>query len=105
MSATASQAVLAAWLFASAFLWPHSSGQLLVALLGGALCALLSVGALITRRPDPRSRTLAWWMILGALLLPALDRLSVAHDVIVGVGILAFSRIARASSRLTPHSG
>jgi hypothetical protein len=99
MPALLSLFLLGAWLLVSGFLWPHSEEQLLLAVVGGSIAMLLSLLGLFRREVTGRLRLTAWWLMSGALFLPAVSQLSVANHIIVGLGVLAFSSFARPSSQ------
>jgi hypothetical protein len=100
MAAIISQMALAIWLLASAFMWPHSDGQLMLALVGGLLGVLLSSVALMRGKQGVHIGLLGGWLLFGALSFSEQSRLSCANHVIVGVGMLLLSQIESTSRRL-----
>jgi hypothetical protein len=94
MSALLSETVLGVWLLLSAFLWPHSKGQLLVAVVGGVLCIGYCVRAMLRRHQDVRLAAVAAWVLVGAFVLPAGNRMTVANHALVAGALLALAAIA-----------
>ena len=79
---------LASWLFASAWLLPHSTptawNSLTVAILVAAV-ALVSFAA--PGKPGLRfgNALLAVWLLIAALLMPHVSLATMAHDVVVAM--------------------
>jgi hypothetical protein len=94
MSTLLSETLLATWLFVSAFLWPHSNGQFMVAVVGGGLCTGYSLRSALRRRQDAHLAAVAVWVLVGAFILPAVNRMTVANHAIVAGALLALAGIA-----------
>jgi hypothetical protein len=94
MSTLLSETILATWLFLSAFLWPHSNGQFIVAVVGGGLCTGYALRSALLNRQDGRLAAVAVWVLVGAFILPAVNRMTVANHAIVAGALLALAGIA-----------
>lgn len=74
---------------------------MLLAVAGGLLGIAFSAHALLGGAAPFRTRRLAWWLIVGSIFLPATNRWSVANHLIIGVGLLAFLRVAEIKRELS----
>ena len=95
-------AVLGAWLFLSAFLWPHSEPSFLNTWVVGAL--LTVSGALAVRVPKARAfcGALALWLVVSAFFIPKLTEVTFWHNAAIGLAalILTFKPRRRTSTDL-----
>jgi hypothetical protein len=84
-------AVLGAWLFLSAFLWPHSQPALVNAWVVGAL--LTGAGALAGRSAKARAfcGALALWLVVSAFFIPKLTEFTFWHDAAIGLAALVIT--------------
>lgn len=96
---------LGGWLGASAFGWPHSAEQFLFSLVAGVCIALVGLRLLGNPGPTLAPYLIAVWLVLGVLLLPTLNRITLFNHVIVAAGILAFSHLARSRQGSYPGGG
>jgi len=90
-SSSISLALLGVWLVVSVFLWPHSSGQAALAILGGVLLALLG---LLHLRGWQRSEfmilAVSVWLGVGAIVLPERSPISVFNHLLAAAAALVF---------------
>jgi hypothetical protein len=90
-SSSISLALLGVWLVVSVFLWPHSSGQAALGLLGGLLLALLG---LLHLRGWQRSEfmilAVSVWLGVGAIVLPERSTVSVFNHMLVAGAAIVF---------------
>lgn len=79
--------IIGAWLFISAFIWPHSASQFTNTWLVGALCVLFAAIAL--RFPAFRwaNAALAVWLFISVWTLPSIAEGTVWHNAIVAIVI------------------
>ncbi len=84
-------AALGAWLFISAFVWPHSE----VSRINTAVCGLLVVIFALSALKIPAMRWLntavGVWVVIGAALLPHASVATVWNNVIAGLLVLLVS--------------
>ena len=92
--------LLGAWLFVSAFVWPHSE----ISRINTALCGLLVVVFALTAMRIPPMRWLntavGAWVVMGGALLPHASGNTVWNNVIVGLAVLLVS-----AGWLSPSAG
>lgn len=86
--------ILGVWLFLSAFLWIHSSGQQTNTWLMG----LIAVGAALValyRAPQARyvNSIVGLWLVLSAWLIPTINMATVWNNIIVGVLMFGISLV------------
>ena len=94
MQAAAVNLILGVWLFISAFLWPHSAGQLTNTWVCGLLCAAFAL--ISTRVPNARylNTAVAVWLFISAFALPT-DRIgTVWNNALIAVAIFIVSLVA-----------
>ena len=91
---------LGAWLFISAFLWPHTTPELVNAVLVGA--AIIAVGLLATRVPLVRflNTGLACWLFVSAYVLPAKEWGTPANSGMIALAVFIISLVG--TYRYTP---
>lgn len=83
--------VLGAWLFISAFAWPHSQEQMTNTWIIGALTVVFALAAI--RYPQARfaNSLLAIWLFISAFALPRVSTATVWNNVIVAIAIFIVS--------------
>lgn len=86
---------LGAWLFVSAFLWPHATAEMINAALVGA--AIVVIGSVGTKWPNLRflNAALAVWLFASAYLLPTLAWGTGANSGLVAISVFLVSLIGR----------
>ncbi len=91
---------LGAWLFVSAFLWPHTTAELANAVLVGA--AIIGAGVVGTRMSMIRfvNTALAIWLFASAYVLPAREWGTPANSGMVALAVFIISLLG--SYRRTP---
>lgn len=85
---------LGLWLWLSAFLWPHSRGQVLNAWIVG----MLAVGVALTALDlAPRARyvnvALGVWLIASSVLLPGTNVATMVNHVVAGLCLAALASL------------
>jgi len=88
MTALAVFLALAAWLFASAFLLPHSDATAWNAIITGVLVAAVAlVSFAAPGRPGLRfgNALLAVWLLITAILMPHVSLGTMLHDIFIGM--------------------
>jgi hypothetical protein len=85
--------VLGAWLFISAFLWPHTAAQRTNSWVCGVLCIVFALVA--TTAPWARylNTVLAIWLFISAWALPAISAATVWNNVLVAIAIFVVSLV------------
>lgn len=88
--------VVSAWLFISAFVWPHTMAQRTNTWILGLIGFVISLVALSA---DSRARylntILAIWLFISAFALPSTSGGTVVNNVIVAIVIFIFSLMGR----------
>jgi hypothetical protein len=77
-------AIVGAWLFASALLWPHSGPQVLNAWLCGDMVLLF---ALLGHRRGPQ--VIGLWLTTASVLLPSWHPATAYNHALVGLILIA----------------
>jgi hypothetical protein len=88
-------ALLGMWLFVSAFMWPHNPGETTLTLICAVLTFLLAIASFYTLAARYATLVVAGALFVGTLVLPALSKATVWHNVIVAVALLFASLIDR----------
>ena len=92
MTARWINAALGAWLFTSAFLWPHSEAQFdntwIVGVLIAAFALVASAGQAWARYVNVAA---AVWLFFSTLFLPRTTVLTLWHNVVVAIAVLVFA--------------
>jgi len=80
--------VLGAWLFVSAFIWPHTEASQLNTWICGLLVFLIAL--LAYRIPSVRwlNAALGLWMVISGFVLPHITIATMWNNVIVGLLIM-----------------
>ncbi len=93
---------LGAWLFISAFIWPHSEVSRINSALCGALVVVFALSAL--RIPPMRwlNTAVGAWVVMGAALLPHAAVATVWNNMILGLLVVLVS--VGGLSRALPQS-
>ena len=91
MGARAINAVLAAWLFASAFIWRHSYAQMENAWVVGFMALIMALGGLSGLGwARYFNALLGVWLIVSPLFVQILSPLTILNNELVGVGLVVF---------------
>lgn len=87
-------ALLAIWLFISAFVWRHTAAQQTNTWILGVLAFIFSIAALFVAPPARFLNTLlAIWLFISAWALPRLTVGTIWNNVIVAILIFIFSLV------------
>jgi hypothetical protein len=81
-------ALIAIWLFATAFMWPHTHLARMVTILAAVLTFALSIMSMYIRGARHLNAVVAVFLFLSALTLPALSRATTWNNAIVAIAIL-----------------
>jgi hypothetical protein len=86
-------ALLGAWLFVSAFVWPHSPAEMAGACVVGALC--ITFACVATVHPSVRylNTALAIWLLFSDIALPSRSVATAANALLVGVLVFIVSLV------------
>ncbi len=100
MGARAINAVLALWLFASAFLWRHAYAQTENAWVVGFIALFFAIGGLLG---------LSWyrylnvalgvWLLISPIAVRILNPLTILNNELVGIGLITFGLMPRLRRR------
>jgi hypothetical protein len=82
---------LAGWLLISAFVWWHGETQFLLTILVGAVVAIVAPFELGSPRVRLTNAFAGLALILGAIILPRTTTLTMWHNGLVGLAIIAIS--------------
>jgi hypothetical protein len=93
------------WLFVTAFLWPHGSGQFINTWLMGLIVAVTAAGAL--RVPGLRyvSTAAGVWLIVSLFAWPTVSSPTAWHNVFVGAAIALVSLVGPDEADITSSKG
>jgi SPW repeat len=85
--------IIGAWLFISAFAWPHTEAQRTSTWIVGALCVFFALVA--TSMPWTRylNTILAIWLFISAWALPAMSVGTMWNNAIVAIAIFVLSLV------------
>ncbi|HXX65735.1 MAG TPA: SPW repeat protein [Polyangiaceae bacterium] len=85
--------LLGAWLFISAFAWPHGPAQRMSACILGALCVVFSILAKKLPWTQYLNTVLAIWLFISAWALPPENVGTLWNNAIVAIAIFVLSLI------------
>jgi hypothetical protein len=106
VSARAANIILGAWLFISAFLWPHSPQQYTNAWLVGLLVAAIAIVGFWVPSIRYLNTVLAVWLFISAWALPRVNSGTTWNHVLVAIAIFVVSMIPnRPMSRVGGTTG
>lgn len=106
MTAKLISLALGMWLFASAFLWPHSDAQLANAWVCGALVMTLSVwGLLGAAWARVLNAAVALWLMGSTLVMPRLSTATLWNQVLVGAVLLFVASLPTPRRPAVPAEG
>jgi hypothetical protein len=88
-------ALIAIWLFVTAFMWPHAHLAQVVTIVAAVLTFVLSILEMYVRGARYLNAVVAVFLFLSALTLPALTRATVWNNAIVAIAILVVALIDR----------
>ncbi len=81
-------ALIAIWLFATAFMWPHAHLAQVVTIVAAVLTFVLSIMSMYIRGARHLNAVVAVFLFLSALTLPALTRATTWNNAICAIAIL-----------------
>lgn len=85
--------LLGAWLFISAFAWPHTEAQRTSTWIVGALCVFFALVATAVPWTRYLNTLLAIWLFISAWALPSLSVGTIWNNAIVAIVIFILSLI------------
>jgi hypothetical protein len=88
-------ALIAIWLFATAFMWPHAHLAQEVTIIAAVLTFILSIMEMYVRGARYLNAVVAVFLFLSALTLPAMTRATVWNNAIVAIAILISALVDR----------
>ncbi len=94
--------VLGVWLFATAFLWPHTPPQMTNAWLCGALIALFSLVASVSPNLRYFNTAVALWLFISAFALHNGNAATFWNNLLVSIAVF-FVSIGESMPRVMPH--
>lgn len=89
--------LVGAWLFVSAFLWPHTSSQYTNTWLMGIISVAVAVVAMGATGFRYINTAVGAWLIISAFALPTISMGTRWNNLIVGIVIGALSLVGRSS--------
>jgi hypothetical protein len=94
-----------AWLFTSAFLWPHGQAQFTNTCATGLLCAVTAALAGSAPRFRFLNTAIGVWLFITAFSIPALTAATVWNNALVAMAIFVVSLLppTRAGGRPRPR--
>jgi len=95
--------VLGAWLFTSAFLWPHSYQQFNNAWLMGMIVMMCSAIAFTAPRFRLANTAIGVWLIVSAFLLHSISTLTMWNHLLVGIGVALASLLPGSADAWDPE--
>jgi len=88
-------AVLGAWLFLSAVMWPHTPAQRTNAWVVGMLVVTAALAGLTGRKAGRMvNAALGAWLIISAILLPRMMPATFWNHLIVGAALAFFAMVS-----------
>lgn len=94
--------ILGAWLFISAFAWPHGAAQRTSASITGALCVVFSLLSRTMPWAQYANTVLAIWLFVSAWALPPEGIGTLWNNAIVAIAVFVFSLIPDRPTRGAP---
>lgn len=85
--------ILGAWLFISAFVWPHTMAQRTNTWIVGALCVLFALVATSAPRIRYLNTILAIWLFISVWALPSISLGTIWNNVIVAIATFIVSLV------------
>jgi hypothetical protein len=95
MTARIFNALIAIWLFVTAFMWPHTHLAQGVTIVAAVLTFILSILEMYVRGARYLNAVVAVFLFLSALTLPALSRATAWNNAIVAIAILISALVDR----------
>lgn len=94
---------VASWLLVSAYLWRHSGPQFMVTITVGAVVAVLAPFEVASRWVRKINMAAGAALVLAAVVLPRASTLTLWHNVIVGIVLMAISFFGPPHGILAPR--
>jgi hypothetical protein len=91
--------VLGAWLFISAFAWPHTNTQMMNAWIIGVLCVILTFVAMNAPSVRYLNTALSVWLFISALALQQARASTVWNNVLVAIAMFLASLVRGPNGR------
>lgn len=80
--------VLSSWLFASAFLWPHTTPQRLNTWFVAVVTFVVALTATMARSARYLNVALAVWLFVSAFAIPSFTGATIWNNAVVAVAVL-----------------
>ena len=96
-SVRALNVILGAWLFISAFIWPHTYAQMTNTWICGVLCVVFAVVGMFVPAARYLNTLVAVWLFVSAWALPSERPGTVWNNVLVALAIFIVSLIPSGS--------
>lgn len=93
MPARLGNIILGAWLFLSAFLWPHTPAQMTNTWVLGALCMAFALVGLVLPAARYLNTALSLWLFASAFVLPTRSAATVWNNALVAIAIFLVSLV------------
>jgi SPW repeat len=87
------QVILGAWLFISAFLWPHSSAEMTNTWVLGVMCVIFALVTMAAPWARYLNTVLAVWLFISAWAIPDVSAGTVWNNVLVAIAIFIVSLV------------
>ncbi len=85
--------LVGAWLFASAFLWPHAPGEHVHTWALGLAAMAIATAALFDRRVAGLLAVTGVWLFAVTVALPAAQAATLWHNLLVGLGLFLLGQL------------
>ncbi len=92
--------LIGAWVFISAFVWPHTRGEQTDTWILGVLIFIASIVAMFSPRVRFANTLLAIWLFIATLVIPHQDPATVWNNCIAAIVVFALSLVPSSAQRL-----
>jgi hypothetical protein len=89
---------LGIWLFASAFIWPHSSAQMTNTWVTGVITVIVGIVSIGAPRWRYINTIVGAWLIISGFALPRVTGGTFWNNLLVGIAILLVSLVVSSSA-------
>jgi hypothetical protein len=93
MSPRLVNAVLGAWMFISAFLWPHTRAQMFNAWISGVLCVVFAIAGIAAPGARHLNTALAIWLFVSTWTMASLNIATIWNNVLCAIAIFVVSLV------------
>jgi hypothetical protein len=95
-------AILGAWLFISAFAWPHTMAQMTNTWIVGVLCVICALISMAVPPVRYLVTALAVWLFISTWALPSASPGTLWNNVLVAIAMFVVSLVAPAAGSTIP---